>query len=447
MTLIPGCACPGADATASETSHGPAGSGFGTGTGTTVAPPNSTGTSSDAEGSTSWMYELPDGCGDGVIEAGVACYRLVPMVDERPDSAAAIDVDGDGRDEVIARFTTGGAMDVDLRRFALQGDGFAELQRFEHTFLAPSNFRDFDMDGDERADLISFPHLSFDGEFRWYSTKGGTLAPGKAEMLPVGDFLGFDHSPIPIEVRGGGRPELVAMRSLGGPSPRDVELFAYEGDAWVGLGAVGRLDAGCGLLTGSVRADFDEDGVDDLVIFDDGQACDPYPLEYEPAWFRFVVLLADPAAGTLHQANDVAIGAWPAGVVWSRDFDGDGHADVLFDLGYDQNGFKAGLAVVHHGRGDGTFNPPVVVDPGGWGGRRPWEIGNFLGIHDHGALLRSEPGLLATRQDATEPSTETPVAVAALRLTAGDFNGDGLDDLVLVRPGVDHGADVLLSFP
>lgn len=79
------------------------------------------------------------------------------------------------------------------------------------------------------------------------------------------------------------------------------------------------------------KADFDEDGHEDLAIVECSTACDPFPPEYDLEWHRFMVFLNRPETAALELLGTFPTGAVQDGRVWARDIDADGRSDLLFD--------------------------------------------------------------------------------------------------------------------
>ncbi len=449
MAVLGGCACSGDDASGSvesASSSSPTSSGdAASSVGSTAITTSTTAANDDGGSSTTWTYELPEGCGDGVIEPGVACYRAVPLDDERPQYGVALDVDRDGNDDVVAGFDEpSGAW---LRRYVFQGEGFVEAQQVDDSLLWYYTHTEFDVDGDGGRDIITMQHDANDGELWWWSTAGGQLGSQMSTSLDPDSSQLFNLAPIPVDVRGDGWPELLVVRYDGTQSSRDVELMSREDGEWTSLGVVAELDWGCGQLTNSVRVDLDDDGDKDLITFDKGDGCDPYVGHYDPAFHRFLVFLNDRVAGNVEYVGNFPIGAMPGDAIWARDFDEDGRGDVLFEVAYEENSDeKAGLGVILHGLGDGLFEPPELVGVGD--PRRLQVVGNFLGVHDRGALLYGgDPDLIFVVEDVTNPVDAVPIMDPEKRFATGDFNGDGLVDLVTRSPEDSDRTQVLLSYP
>jgi hypothetical protein len=118
--------------------------------------------------------------------------------------------------------------------------------------------------------------------------------------------------------------------------------------------------------------------------------------------------------------------------VWARDFDGDGHVDLLVDLLHD---CKAGRAAVLHGHGGGTFDEPAILSPDAFGGTsvHPLVVGNF-GDSPNDMLLPSDSGstlaVLAPFIGVNPVIIHDRLDTTYLVWTPGDLNGDGVDDIV-----------------
>ncbi len=410
----------------------------------------SSGGSSGSSGTTGWVYEMPEGCGDGVIEPGVACYKPVPLLDERISYAVALDVDGDGRDDVVTGQSSGDTDDPGIRRFVENRGAFELVLTRPGEFLGGERHTDFDLDGDGRRDLLATKNGDNDGAIRWWSTAGGELGSLQESSIgpavtPSGYLM---KAPLPMDVRGDGWPEFLVVPYDGVlTTSRRVELVGREGGMWVSLGDVTQLEAACGVLEVALRLDVDGDGDQDMIAYDSGMGCDPYPAEYDPAWYRYYVFLNDSEAGTVDVLGNFELGAIPRYAMWARDFDEDSRMDVLVDV---QATVDRAGGLVLYGRGDGTFDAGEFLDvatEASWSLRA---VGNLFGHEDHALLISAS--LWDDRAFLGVPSLDpaaNPVAIAPSEtvFASGDFNGDGLLDIVAEDPSNSDATQILLSYP
>jgi hypothetical protein len=172
-------------------------------------------------------------------------------------------------------------------------------------------------------------------------------------------------------------------------APADAEEFDYFGEALV-------------------TADFDGDGYDDLAIGTPGEDLD--------------------AGGPVHDAGTVSIvrgssGGLPAAIAWTLDR---GDADGITQPG---DGFGSELAA---GRFDGGSAADLVVGASGVAVAGEEEAGVayvFAGRPEGAPLFELE-----LSQAGVVPDVPEAFDVFAFALAAGDFDGDGFDDLAAGAP-------------
>ncbi len=405
-----------------------------------------------------WEHVLDESCGDGVIEPGVVCYMPVALPYHGSlQWVVGVDLGGDGDDELIGHSTavtgmpgTGGVMQIEL-----DGTQWRELAFGPGLRLSVASVLDFDIDGDGRNDVMTTSHLNPLGQYSWQTVRDGSLGNSMGENVFADDAkivtaFGF-HS---IDFDGDRFPEFLAMLFEQGRGPLyQAQMFRRTRGQWLPHGPQQVPHIPCGALGQSVRADFDNDGDEDLFAFDAASGCDPHPAEYDPSWYRYNVFINDQETDTLLLAGNAPMGAMPDGGVLSRDFDQDGNLDVYVGIG----AYEDGSAVIHYGQGDGTFAEPemVTVDalPEGWRMQSLRSMGNLFGTHDRSMIVHSD----YNRQTSSHTlyALEAPVAEAiAIPIMpaqtphgTGDFNGDGLLDFVVEDPN-DPSSDIaMISWP
>jgi hypothetical protein len=428
---------------------------------------STTGAASSSEGGTDPSrpppppFELPEGCGDGVIVPGqYDCFFPVPVdwVKEELGGSVhfySLDLEGDGRDEVMAFFR---GWRIAVLRWE---DG--ELQ-LGPPIDSPSGLGSgvdvhtrWDWNGDGRRDftLLQDAYRASVGVHRSLGAEG--LGPHEWEhQLPPDDWsmgsYGATGHAVPIDVDEDGSPEVLASVIVDGAGfanpAEDLTLFRRMGSTWEPVGEAYSFGP-CGVLGPVAYGDFDGDGDEDIAVLDHGEACDPYPLSYDPEWHRMGVLLSNSEAGVLE------LGGWyPTGGVtshpnvWAEDVTGDGSLDLVVRISErvecdtTKSGYckYSGVAVMR-GRGDGSFEEGSPIDLGptlpayqvealldfdGDGTRewivrlsegRPWVIPFDLTKEGIAPLVAlNDPGVGgSTRFDR-------PV---------GDVNGDGVDDYIV----------------
>ena len=415
---------------------------------------DATGNPSGGSDATSTGSDLPEGCGDGVVEPGVYCYGPVEIEgigDIR--QSIAVDFDDDGREEfVIDAWTEMEAVHVEF-----DGERFVELAR-----VTGGNFHEwstqYDFDGDGSKDLLALHDDLGNGSITWYRNERGRLGElWQESLLPAaregGAVWGFGI-PAPIDVDADGSPEFVEglyWGELGTPTGR-AQLFRRVGEEFQpdGPPEKGWPLFGCSHVWYHALADLDEDGDEDLVVLDYSTACDPYPPEYDPDWYRFLVFLNEPSTQSLQLLGSFPTGAAQDGRVWARDIDADGHVDLLFDTRQLPESSSSGLAF-YRGRGDATFDEPVVLEDLPTPGLR-FDLQSVAQVDDDlqlELLVTAEEGLYVVEEPHSSAIwTEIWPRPPSVR-GVGDVNGDGLDDILLldIQPGIGDRPLALVSAP
>lgn len=214
------------------------------------------------------------------------------------------------------------------------------------------------------------------------------------------------------DFNGDGKSDLV-IANMG---TSNVSVFLGNGDGTFGSAA----SYGVGLAPGSVAVgDFNEDGKSDLAVTN--------------YWRNNVSILLGDGDGTFLPAVDYNSGENPSSVVVG-DFNRDGNAD----LAVASNEYGGGVWIFL-GNGDGTFQDAVTYDPFNDLVSLSTGDFNKDGITDIAAVNTYEGAVSimisngdGTFKDAMRYSTgNSPVAVVT-----GDIDGDGKTDLVISNSGI-----------
>jgi hypothetical protein len=393
------------------------------------------------------------GSGDITVSLGLGDGTYQPAghfaVGARPTSLVAGDFNRDGFLDLAASGSATNEVSVLLG----QGDGtFASQAAFPVGEL-PVFLTSTDFDGDGRLDLLAANYFS--GDVSVLSGRGdGTFAP--QTRLPIG---AGPRALAVADFNRDGRPDLAAAH----PASNEVTVLLAQarGPFQPVRLAVGQVPLA---LT---AADLDGDGIVDLAVANNNSGD--------------VSVLHGRGDGTFAQQVRFPAGQFPAALV-SADINGDGLVDlvaanqrglettVLLGLGdgtfvpaetvssairstplvadLNRDGTadavvlsRAGSILFRQGRPDapGNFAPPRVVNP------EPADAARDL------ALVRTATGPILAALDAHRPAVTLyvpgfaglPVSAAALtvpgalpvRLKAGDLDGDGRDDLVVLAGG------------
>ncbi|MCX4239798.1 FG-GAP repeat domain-containing protein [Paraliomyxa miuraensis] len=390
-------------------------------------------------GSDSGGLELPEGCGDGIVEPGQYCFVKVPLPYLGPDhnkvtTAAAVDVDGDGRDELVVGGITAAFLSFDDGAFEFGPPMGSGLMRYELTTR-------WDWDRDGHEDLLV---PSYEG-WRVFIVRslGDRLADVETEVIGGSEYITYG-APVALDVDEDGQLEFLVSAEW--PLlEQGAHLRKRVAGEWTDVGPILPLP-GCGVTGARAQADFDEDGHLDLVVHDSVTGCDPYPTQYDPAFHRVAVFRSDPESGRLEPTGMFPTGGWGEVGMWADDFDGDGHQDVAIQIQ------TVDAISLLRGRGDGTLEEAeLITEIGGtvgfWGLSRRGRA-DFDGDGDLEWMGGSENG----DRWILESFLEEPSVVLLPRstppvMTIGDFNGDGVVDFVDSEP-VNLGEKyVMLSMP
>jgi uncharacterized protein (TIGR03437 family) len=341
-----------------------------------------------------------------------------------PAFVALADLNGDGKLDAVFLASPNGTYLASVAVALGNGDG---------TFQTPSRFPvlEFqggpvtvaigDVTGDGIPDIVTSS-----GSILFGDGKGGfptrrDYTSNATGFVTLADFDGDGISDILI---GNGDPVLMSGTSI---YPTLTVLFGQGGGAFVAA-PVSFAAVGGGIQTGQslVAADFDGDGIPDLLITDNGDA--------------FLAILKGTGAGDFSQVFRYDA-AFPTSAVVA-DFNGDGKPDVAMLINQEVQVFL--------GNGDGTLAAPTVVSV-------PGARASFVGAPD----LNGDgiPDLVVSGQNSVfvwvgkgGGAFSSPVSYTVqggylsggdtVTLAFGDFNGDGKLDIAV--PSQSPGSITLL---
>lgn len=296
-----------------------------------------------------------------------------------------------------------------------------------------------------------------------YVIEDGSLVIREHPRPPIDGFptssVGFSG---PVDVDGDGRHEVIGYEDDSNPYGYTGHVVGYDGDQRSVIGPP--LPAVKSWVNQTPRdltvaaADFDGDGRDELVVFDDLDVSAGAPSVYDAA-LNHVVTLRVTASGYEE------LWRGPAGLFATElalhDLNGDGEQDLLV-------GGEGGIALAA-GLGGGSFNEPVLLElaPYGTGGRPQWVYGTAAGdLNGDGELeLIAAVSLAETNaQTGDLVVIEQPLAGPLVRrlltgavraggyssgwatLASGDFDSNGVDDVVFVADDGENGFLAALMF-
>lgn len=404
-------------------------------------------------------FPLPAGCDDGVAVPGqYDCFLPVPLdwVDEELEGnveLSPLDLDGDGRDELIARHPGQQAAVLEWIDDELRLTSSIESSAGRYGYSAVHTR--WDWNGDGRRDITILPRDHVATVAVHHSLGAGGLGSQiLVHQLPPKDWAhgsyGVTGHAIPIDVDGDGMPELLLSLQVGNiesANPaEELALYRYShmSSNWEPVGE--RYPWGpCGWLQSVAYGDFDADGDEDLAVLDQGQACDPFPSDYDPDWYQVGIFLSDPQEGTL-----TLHGWYPTGgtiseaKIWAGDVSGDGGIDLVVKISKPLYG-----AALLRGRGDGSFEPgaPISLDPV----LSAYDLETLMDADGDGVQEWIRP--IGEGRPWAIPFSFAPSGIAPMialndpaaggttrfKVPAGDVNGDGVGDYV-ARTNLDDAA-------
>jgi hypothetical protein len=380
------------------------------------------------------------GNGDGTFQAGTS----VALAGSSPYNLIFADFNGDGKID-FAGFDNNNQVNIYLQsagNFLLTGTPLTTLDAVYNS----CNLTAGDLNADGKAEIVS--SNCYDNNLTVYVNNGdGTFqtgvyyAPGVApktgtELSDTAAGL-YPEAATIADVNGDGKNDIVVSND----DSSDVTILLGNGDGTVTVPSIGYAVGGYP-RTPAVVADFNGDGLQDIIVTDDEHSF-VYLQGYGDGTFRAALNYYSPIVDNSSAFNNYAYGI----TVANGDFNGDGLPDVVLGICCESN---VGITVFLS-RPDGSLQPGVNYGTGG--GLEYVAVADFNGDTklDIAATDRNNnvvqiftgngDGTFAT---ANTFATDTAANPSPNGIVSGDFNHDGKIDLAIVNSN-QHDIGVLLG--
>ncbi|MGW6904595.1 trypsin-like serine protease [Streptomyces sp. NPDC054940] len=299
-----------------------------------------------------------------------------------------------------------------------------------------------DSNGDGRSDIVTWYDYSDgrDASFRFLTKPDGTFdAPASSWTGPAGSWTASNAKLLHGDYNGDGRSDLAAAYGYS-DGTMGIWTWISQGDgAYATPFRSFRSEPGDWTLSRStlVSGDFNGDGRDDIAAWYD----------YAAGHDRLFTFLSEQNGGFTAPTGSLTIaeGNWTAAAakLVTGDYDGNGRDDIGVFYTYDsglartftflstsQGGFASGVKgweSATWGSRDRTSVYSGDFDGDGRDDLAAWYdySDGTDGVH---TLLSDDKGVLSTHKDSLKVAAGN-LTRANMKIAAGDYNGDGRDDL------------------
>ena len=359
------------------------------------------------------------GKGDGTFSFGTPTPPLLEAL-QGPAYISAADLNRDGKLDVVFGFYLGG-LNEPVTVALGNGDG---------TFQSPTSIPARLNVPNAGANQIALGDVNQDG-IPDIVTAGGTIlfGDGKGGFPTERDYAWNASGSVTLaDFDGDGKIDIIVgngsslFLSGSGAYPSMTVMFGAGGGAFVGAPiSLGGPSPAVSIRPALTAADFNGDGIPDLVAAEENETID---------------ILKGVGDGTFTQSFQYSSAGLPPISLATADFNRDGKQDVVVLAGIPNDGFHQGEVEVFLGTGDGTLRPPVSFL---LNAPNPAFIaaGDFNrdGVPDLVAAAQGGVWVWLGKGDGTFSSPTTYAFPNAMlpSLAIGDFNRDGKLDIAIAN--------------